>query len=60
MRAADNVNVPAIWKADAVPFFGYRNGTGPVFDLVLVLTKPMRQSSASMASCIASRLMTAH
>ncbi len=60
MRAADNASVAALWIADAAPFFGYRNGTGPVFDLVYVLTKPMRQSSASMASCIASRLMTAH
>ena len=60
MRAADNVGVAAIWIADAAPFFGYRNGAGPVFALALVLTKPMRQSSASIASCIASRLMTAH
>jgi len=60
MRAADNVGVAAIWIADAAPFFGYRNGAGPVFALVLVLTKPMRQGSASMAPYIASQLMPAH
>ena len=62
MRAADNVSVAALWIADAAQCFWYSDGTGPAFDLVLVCIKPasMRQGSASMASCIASQLMTAH
>ena len=62
MRAADNAIVAAILVADAAQCFWYSDGTGPAFDLVLVCIKPasMRKGSASMASCIASRLMTAH
>ena len=62
MRAADNVRVAAIGVADAAQCFWYSDGAGPVFAVVLVCIKPapMRQGSASMASCIASRLMTAH
>ena len=39
MRADDNASVAAIWIADAAPFFWYSDGTGPVFDLVLVCFK---------------------